>query len=701
MNYMKYRFYLTALLLGVNTFYAEAQDQLNVIRCETVKYMNEVQSKDPQFLINQAELERQTEEYVKSHNSSKSTNPSSSQRVKRIIPIVFHVFHNGGPENISKQRILEQVEILNRDFQRLNADTNETNPLYKSIAADCDIEFRLAKLDPNGNCTDGIVRVKTDLTYNADDNIKALSRWPNNKYFNVWVVETISTTQVGGVVLGRSQFPGGSNTTDGVLLKATVTGNTTTFSNYGRTLTHEIGHSLNLRHIWGDATCGNDFVADTPPHNGANSGCPNNKVSTCVTGNVIEMTENYMDYTNGVCQNMFSEGQKTRMEAVWNSTTNGRNNLYSPSNLVATGTNDGYVAAACVPIADFNRKQELCSGTTVPFNDGSFNADAIAWEWTFEGGNPSTSTLQNPSVNYSTAGKFDVKLKVTSAGGVDSILKTDYIRVFESISTKVPPFTLDMEDAAFFDINTVNAGSNNKNWERVTNAGFGSSSSLAIKYFGISDGQINDIILPTINFKGTTSPKLTFNYAYARRTTLSNDNLTLGFSRNCGVSFSNLFNKSGSVLATTANSTSSFVPTTDAQWTTVEVPLDAYTNEDNAFIRFRATNDGPGSNIYIDNIVFSVTTGIDNFLANNLNLSIAPNPFESTTNINFYLVQEAKVQISLLDLLGREVKTLDASLMNSGNHSVELNTNNEINSGVYLLKLRVNGIEKFEKVIIK
>lgn len=701
MNNMKYKFYLTALLLGLSSVSLRAQDQVKVIRCETAKYMNEVQMQDPQFIINQAELERQTAEYIKSLNLNKSSNAAANQRVRRVIPIVFHVFHNGGPENIAKERIIEQVEILNRDFQRMNADTNETNPLYKSIAANCDIEFRLAKLDPNGNCTDGIVRVKTDLTYNADDNIKALSRWPNNKYFNVWVVETISTTQVGGVVLGRSQFPGGSNLTDGVLLKATVTGNTTAFNNFGRTLTHEIGHSLNLRHIWGDAICGSDFVDDTPPHNDANSGCPKNKVSSCVSGNVIEMIENYMDYTDGSCQNMFSLGQKTRMDAIWNSTTNGRNNLYSPANLVATGTNDGYTATACVPIPDFNRKQEICSGTSAPFTDGSFNADVTAWEWTFEGGTPSTSTLKNPIVSYPTAGTYDVKLKVTSAGGTDSIIKTNYMRVFETISTKIPPFTLDMEDVSFYENNTVNAGSNKKNWELVTNAGFSSSSSVAMKYFGVSDGQSNDLLLPTINFKGTTSPKLTFNYAYARRTNLSNDNLTLAFSRNCGVSFSNLFNKSGSTLATTANSTSSFVPNADAQWTTIEIPLDAYTNEDNAFIRFRATNDGPGSNIYIDNIVFTVATGIDNFIANNLNLTVAPNPFESNTNVKFYLIQDAKVQITLVDLLGREVKSLEPMQLAAGDHSINLNTNNEFKSGVYLLRLKVNGFEKIEKVIIK
>lgn len=701
MNKMKNKLILTALLLGFNSLLAFSQTEQKVIRCETVKYMNEVQMFDPEFIKKQAELEKATEEYLQQMNMNKSANAPSSQRVKRIIPIVFHVFHNGGPENISKQRILEQVEILNKDFQRLNSDTNETNPIYKSIAANCDIEFRLAKIDPNGNCTDGIVRVKTDLTYNADDNIKALSRWPNNKYFNVWVVETISTTQVGGVVLGRSQFPGGSNATDGVLLKATVTGNTSAYNNYGRTLTHEIGHSLNLRHIWGDATCGNDFVADTPPHNDANSGCPKNKVSTCVSGNVIEQVENYMDYTDGNCQNMFSLGQKTRMDAVWNSTQNGRNNLYASSNLIATGTNDGYVANACAPVAEFYRKQEICSGTSAVFSDASYNADVIAWEWTFEGGVPSTSTAANPLVSYPNAGIYDVKLKVTSAGGVDSVVKTDFMRVFETISTKVPPFVLDMQDASFFNNNIVNAGSNKKNWELVTNAGYNSSSSVAMKYFGVSDGQSNDLLLPTINFKGTTSPKVTFNYAYARRTNLSADNLTLAFSRNCGVSFSNLFNKSGADLATTTNSTNSFIPNSDAQWATVEVLLDSYTNEDNALIRFRATNSGPGSNLYIDNIVFSVATGVDEFIANNLNLSIAPNPFETSTQVKFYLVNEANVQLSLYDLLGRELKTIESTKLNAGDHNIEFNSNNEINSGVYLLKLKVNGTEKTEKVIIK
>ena len=159
---------------------------------------------------------------------------------------------------------------------------------------------------------------------------------------------------------------------------------------------------------------------------------------------------------------MFSLGQKGRMDAVWNSSTNGRNNLYSSANLIATGTNDGYVGTPCVPVADFHRKREICSGGSAVFNDGSYNADIIAYEWTFEGGVPSTSTSASPIIQYPNAGRFDVKLKVTSAGGVDSIIKTDYMRVFENESTVPYPFSIDMEDANVFNSTLVNSGSNSQ-----------------------------------------------------------------------------------------------------------------------------------------------------------------------------------------------------------------------------------------------
>lgn len=691
---MKKLFIATALFIAVLPGVLKAQ-VLKPVPCSTFEYLRDVQMKDPQFVQNQQLLE-QAYELAKSHPQK------SAQQVKRIIPIVFHIFHNGGAENISKERVLEQVAILNKDFQRLNSDTNQTNPLYKSVAANCEIEFRLAQIDPNGNCTDGIVRVKTPLTYNADDAIKAVSRWPNNKYFNVWVVETISGATLPSVILGRSQFPGGSNNTDGVLLKYSVCGNTSTFNNFGRTLTHEIGHSLNLRHIWGDGTCASDFVDDTPPHETANSGCPVNKVSVC-SGNKIEMTENYMDYTDGSCQNMFSKGQKARMDIVWNSTQNSRNNLYSPANLIATGTNDGYVPVPCVPIADFNRKQEACTNTAVLFADGSYRGTPTNWEWTFEGGTPASSTLQNPSVTYANPGTFAVKLKVTNSAGADSITKSNFIRVFETVSTKTLPYAMDFQDASKFNEEIYNRVENTTNWTIANNAGFGSSSSLVMNFYGKNDGQINSIILPSVNLKGTSSPKLSFDYAHAQRSVTSADRLQVGLSRNCGSTYSVLFNKTGSDIATAGVTSVSFVPNGDAQWAHLDLSLNSFATSTNTLIRFLAENSGPGNNIYIDNIVISVATGIENLILNNLNLSIAPNPFNSSAKASFNLFSEANVKADLYDLLGRKVSNIYEGNMGVGAQEILISNEQTqyLSEGIYVLQLNVNGVLKSEKVMLR
>ncbi len=685
----------TAIFMAFMPLISKAQ-QLKPIRCTTYEYMRDVQMKDPAFVQNQELLEREYQAMLASPRKP-------GQKVKRIIPIVFHVFHNGGAENIPKERILEQVEILNKDFQRLNSDTNETNPIYKAIAADCEIEFRLAKIDPSGNCTDGIVRVKTELTYDADNSIKALSRWPNNKYFNVWVVENISGATPPSVILGRSQFPGGDNATDGVLLKYNVCGNTSTFDNYGRTLTHEIGHSLNLRHIWGDGTCATDFVDDTPPHEDANDGCPKNKVSVCA-GNKIEMTENYMDYTDGICQNMFSAGQKARMDVVWNSATNGRNNLYTLSNLIATGTNDGFTANPCVPIADFNRKQEACTNTSVAFNDGSYRGSPTNWEWTFEGGNPSTSNLQNPSVVYANPGSFSVKLKVWNTTGVDSITREDYIRVFETVSTKALPYSLDMENSTVFNDEVYNRVENKKNWVINNSTGYNSSNSMAMEFYGINNSlQQNSILLPTLSLKGTTGAKISFDYAYAQRSSLSADRLQVGLSRNCGTTYSVLFNKEGADLASTSTSSSAFVPTNDNQWKHVDLSLTNFATSDNTLFRFLAENDGPGNNMYVDNIQISVTTGVEQLILNNLNLKVAPNPVNTTSKLIFDLFADAELKVEMYDVLGRKVASVFNGNLNAGKQELEINDTHTapLANGVYIVQFNVNGSTKSEKILIR
>jgi hypothetical protein len=213
---------------------------------------------------------------------------------------------------------MSQLTVLNQDFRKTNTDVSLTPSIF--TAADPNIQFCLATVDPNGNATTGITRTSSTVSsFSTNDAMKYSSSggkdaWDRNKYLNLWVC-TLS-----GGILGYAQFPGGVAATDGVVIDYRYFGNTGTVAapyNKGRTATHEVGHWLNLRHIWGDANCGSDLVSDTPTHNTANYGCPTYPHASTCTGAPVEMTMNYMDYTDDACMYMFSAGQVTRMQALF------------------------------------------------------------------------------------------------------------------------------------------------------------------------------------------------------------------------------------------------------------------------------------------------------------------------------------------------------------------------------------------------
>jgi hypothetical protein len=235
------------------------------------------------------------------------------------IPVVVHVVYNTSAQNVSDAQIQSQLNVLNQDFRKLNSDVNLVPSTFTSLVADAEINFCLANRDPNGNATTGIVRVQTSQTsFSTNDGVKYASSggsnaWPANQYLNLWVCN------MSGGILGYAQFPGGAAATDGVVIGYTCFGTTGTAQapfNKGRTATHEVGHWLNLRHIWGDATCGSDLVSDTPVHNTSNYGCPSHPRSNSC-GTSAEMFMNYMDYVDDACMQMFSNGQKSRMQALF------------------------------------------------------------------------------------------------------------------------------------------------------------------------------------------------------------------------------------------------------------------------------------------------------------------------------------------------------------------------------------------------
>jgi hypothetical protein len=285
--------------------------------CGSQEYNEQQMLANPAFQSRQIEIEQFTNQFVSQFD------PNAARDVITI-PVVFHIVHNTTAQNISDATILAQLEQLNRDFSRTNSDWTSTPSVFQPFVANTEIQFCLASVDPTGAPTSGIIRRSTTTTsFSTNNNVKFTSSggsnaWPAGQYLNFWVCN------LSGGTLGYAQFPGGSASTDGVVCQWTSVGSVSSPGpssgapyNRGRTGTHEVGHWLNLRHIWGDASCGNDQVTDTPTQQTANYGCPSFPRVSCSNGPNGAMFMNYMDYTDDVCMYMFTTGQSARMNALF------------------------------------------------------------------------------------------------------------------------------------------------------------------------------------------------------------------------------------------------------------------------------------------------------------------------------------------------------------------------------------------------
>lgn len=274
--------------------------------CQTMEVLEAQLAADPGMRARMDQIEKLTKQAIENGETNRLLAGGVIE-----IPVVVNVLYRTAAENVSTAQIQSQIDVLNKDFAATNTDINNTPALFQPVlAGNTNIRFVLTN----------VVRKSTKKrSWGTNDAMKLSSQGGINATnpattLNIWVC-TLSNS-----ILGYAQFPGGPLSTDGVVILNTGFGTTGTAAapfNLGRTATHEVGHWLNLRHIWGDATCGNDQVGDTPQHNTANYGCPAYPhLSTC-TGTPVEMTMNYMDYTNDACMYMFSAGQKSRMAATF------------------------------------------------------------------------------------------------------------------------------------------------------------------------------------------------------------------------------------------------------------------------------------------------------------------------------------------------------------------------------------------------
>ncbi|OFY86347.1 MAG: hypothetical protein A3F72_11130 [Bacteroidetes bacterium RIFCSPLOWO2_12_FULL_35_15] len=289
------------------------ETQAKSAACGTTEYMEQQLLSDPALKTRMGLIERDIQTRIANNNGLQK---SITQVI--TIPVVVHVVYNLADQNISDAQVLSQIDALNEDYSRTNADAVNTPSVFQPYAANANIHFVLAKRDPNGNATSGITRTYTSNTsfssnnYIKFDSYGGHNAWPTGQYLNIWV---------GNLGLcGYSTFPGAPASVDGVVVKYNCFGRVGTLQtsyNKGRTATHEIAHWLNVYHIWGDATCGDDLVNDTPCQEKANYDYPVfPKLSACSINSYGDMFMNYMDYSADGARNMMTQGQTARMNAT-------------------------------------------------------------------------------------------------------------------------------------------------------------------------------------------------------------------------------------------------------------------------------------------------------------------------------------------------------------------------------------------------
>lgn len=685
-----------------------AQINQEVSPCGTTeKHREFYESLSPQekieYDLSRAAQELEIQEYIAAHPELMSDVHDKS--VIYTIPVVFHIIHENGNENISNEQIENALNHMNQDFQKTNPDWQLVVDQFLPLVTDAQIEFKLAKRDNAGNCTNGITRTYTSQTSNGNANRaqivqQAHGNWPGNKYLNIFIAKDI------GGAAGYTSYPAGwssNSMNNGIHVLHNYVGSIGTGGSHGtHTLSHEVGHWLNLAHLWGHtndpgvaSNCNtDDEVADTPNTIGWTS-C-NLSGKTC--DNELDNVENFMEYS--YCSKMFTHGQKARMHAALNASSTGRKNLWSAANLIATGVN--LPDEVCT--ADFDAVYtEVCVGSEVEFKDLSYHAPT-SWEWEFPGGSPSTSTQKNPTIQYNNPGTYQVKLKVKDANNNEAFTtKTQFITVLNHGAEL--PFEEGFEGSNVIGQTgwrVFNPG-NNQTFAVTSDASYSGSKSIKLQNFGQPKGGEDELISQPIDLSGVAEDatvSISFKHSYRKRNASNNEKLKIYISNNCGQSWSLRDQVSGANLGNEI-STGAWTPSSQSDWKErVTTNVSSAYFVDNLMVKFVFEADG-GNNLFIDDINITATGGSVGIEEENIfsNLNVFPNPANDIANVTFSLHNNQDVEVELVNMMGQTIQRVDLSAQKGANQ-INLNTQ-DVEAGMYLVKVKTNGAQQVKRLIIQ
>ena len=707
---MKYQlsFILSVFLFFVGLINAQEEIQEKEIApCHTAHYSNEfienmTEEEKKQYLEEQEAFNSFVEQFVLD-NPDVITN-SNQRGITYTIPVVYHIIHEGGDENISNEQVEDDIQVMNEDFQRLNNSANNVHNAFTDIVADSEIELKLAKIDPNGNCTNGITRTFSSVTNDGEheERINVVKDkhgdWPGDQYLNIFVVKSIPGAA------GYTNYPNnspswGTSMGNGIHVRHNYVGSIETGATTGRngTMTHEVGHWLNLMHTWGNSNNAgletnceiDDDVNDTPLTIGWTYCNVNNE--SCGS---LDNVENYMDYAG--CRKMFTLGQKARMHAALNSSVGGRNNIVSESNLEATGVNSS--GELCV--VDFNTsKTTICLGETIEFKDLSYH-NPTKWEWDLPGASPASSTEQNPIVVYDSTGTFDVTLTIYDEYDTISVVKEAFIKALPKPANL--PFIEDFEDAdSIINLSwSVHNPGENAAFEidSIAHTGY---KGMRLENFGEPADNTDDLISGPLDLSHVSGDvTLSFRFAYRKRHESNDERLQVLVSNDCGENWALRKNIFGLELGDIVES-EFWEPESQDDWSTIHM-----TNITSAFwvddfrVTFRFLSDG-GNNFYIDDI------NLYNWGPSELSVDketkpedfrVYPNPASKEVNVAFSLENGQNANVQLINAMGQTLENYNIQ-GKAGSNLVIIPTES-FSKGVYLVKIRTDNSQQIKRIVI-